>query len=365
MTSMRVAPTGDYTRCTRDDIDRPADRRGARRARRAGCRRRGAARRRRDGAVHRPLPQGGDRARSTTRSCAPSRSGCATCASWRSGATAILESIRDAGQARRRARGQIMAADTKARLEDIYLPYKPKRRTKAQIAREAGLEPLADALLVRPGARPGGRGATLRRRRKGRRRRGRRAGRRPRDPGRALRRGRRPDRGAARARCGRSGRLVVQGPATARRQPAPSSPTTSTSPSRSPSCPRTASWRMFRGEKEEILERRHRAGRGGRAGGWPGRARSRPGRLRAQDRAPLRHRRPRPSRRPVAGRHRPLGLAHQDPSRISASTCGCGCGRRPRTRRCGCSPPTCATCCSPRRPAPAPRWASTPASAPA
>jgi uncharacterized protein len=41
-----------------------------------------------------------------------------------------------------------MAADSKARLEDIYLPYKPKRRTKAQIAREAGLEPLADQLLA-------------------------------------------------------------------------------------------------------------------------------------------------------------------------------------------------------------------------
>jgi len=43
-----------------------------------------------------------------------------------------------------------MAADTKARVEDIYLPYKTKRRTKAQIAREAGLEPLADRLLADP-----------------------------------------------------------------------------------------------------------------------------------------------------------------------------------------------------------------------
>jgi uncharacterized protein len=47
-----------------------------------------------------------------------------------------------------------MAADSKARLEDIYLPFKPKRRTKAQIAREAGLEPLADALLGDPGLDP-------------------------------------------------------------------------------------------------------------------------------------------------------------------------------------------------------------------
>ena len=66
---------------------------------------------------------------------------------------AILASIR-AGQAHRRARGQISAADTKARLEDLYLPYKPKRRTKAQIARENGLEPLADLLLSDPDTDP-------------------------------------------------------------------------------------------------------------------------------------------------------------------------------------------------------------------
>ncbi len=48
----------------------------------------------------------------------------------------------------------ILEADTKARLEDLYLPYKPKRRTKAQIAREAGLEPLADALLENPSLDP-------------------------------------------------------------------------------------------------------------------------------------------------------------------------------------------------------------------
>ncbi len=48
----------------------------------------------------------------------------------------------------------ILEADTKARLEDLYLPYKPKRRTKAQIAREAGLEPLADALLENPALDP-------------------------------------------------------------------------------------------------------------------------------------------------------------------------------------------------------------------
>jgi protein Tex len=49
---------------------------------------------------------------------------------------------------------QIRAADSKARLEDLYLPYKPKRRTRAQIAREAGLEPLADLLLGDPARDP-------------------------------------------------------------------------------------------------------------------------------------------------------------------------------------------------------------------
>jgi protein Tex len=63
---------------------------------------------------------------------------------------AILESIRTQGKLDDALEAQIMAADTKARLEDIYLPYKPKRRTKAQIAREAGLEPLADTLLADP-----------------------------------------------------------------------------------------------------------------------------------------------------------------------------------------------------------------------
>ncbi|RAY14584.1 RNA-binding transcriptional accessory protein [Actinomadura craniellae] len=68
--------------------------------------------------------------------------------------TAVLESIESQGKLDDALREQIMAADSKARLEDIYLPYKPKRRTKAQIAREAGLEPLADALLADPGLVP-------------------------------------------------------------------------------------------------------------------------------------------------------------------------------------------------------------------
>ncbi|MGH3716835.1 MAG: Tex family protein, partial [Micromonosporaceae bacterium] len=68
--------------------------------------------------------------------------------------TAILESVRDQGKLTDELAAAIMGAETKARLEDIYLPYKPKRRTKAQIAREAGLEPLADALLADPSLDP-------------------------------------------------------------------------------------------------------------------------------------------------------------------------------------------------------------------
>jgi uncharacterized protein len=63
---------------------------------------------------------------------------------------AILESIESQGKLDDALRDQIMTAESKARLEDIYLPYKPKRRTKAQIAREAGLEPLATGLLADP-----------------------------------------------------------------------------------------------------------------------------------------------------------------------------------------------------------------------
>src|SRR3989440_5262932 len=68
--------------------------------------------------------------------------------------TAILDSIREQGKLTDELTERIMAADSKARLEDIYLPFKPKRRTKAQIAREAGLEPLAQGLLSDPTVDP-------------------------------------------------------------------------------------------------------------------------------------------------------------------------------------------------------------------
>ena len=63
---------------------------------------------------------------------------------------AVLASIEEQGKLSDELRADILAADNKARLEDLYLPYKPRRRTRAQIAREAGLEPLARALLADP-----------------------------------------------------------------------------------------------------------------------------------------------------------------------------------------------------------------------
>ncbi|MFK0376436.1 Tex family protein [Pandoraea sp. NPDC090278] len=63
---------------------------------------------------------------------------------------AILASIEEQGKLTDELRTAIVAAETKQTLEDLYLPYKQKRRTRAQIAREAGLEPLAQALLADP-----------------------------------------------------------------------------------------------------------------------------------------------------------------------------------------------------------------------
>jgi uncharacterized protein len=64
--------------------------------------------------------------------------------------TAVLASIEEQGKLTPDLRGEIENAETKQRLEDLYLPYKQKRRTKAQMAREAGLEPLADLLFNDP-----------------------------------------------------------------------------------------------------------------------------------------------------------------------------------------------------------------------
>ena len=62
----------------------------------------------------------------------------------------ILTSIEEQGKLTDELRGAVNAAATKQALEDVYLPYKPKRRTRAQVAREAGLGPLADALFADP-----------------------------------------------------------------------------------------------------------------------------------------------------------------------------------------------------------------------
>lgn len=67
---------------------------------------------------------------------------------------AILQSIEEQGKLTGDLKQDILAADSKARLEDLYLPYKTKRRTKAQIAREAGLTPLADLLFDHPENHP-------------------------------------------------------------------------------------------------------------------------------------------------------------------------------------------------------------------
>lgn len=67
---------------------------------------------------------------------------------------AILASVEEQGKLSDALKADLLAADTKARLEDLYLPFKPKRRTKAQIAREAGLEPLALGLREDPTKTP-------------------------------------------------------------------------------------------------------------------------------------------------------------------------------------------------------------------
>ena len=71
----------------------------------------------------------------------------------------VLEAIAAQGKLTPELEAAVVGADTKSRLEDIYLPFKSKRRTKAQIAREAGLEPLADALLANPQLEPEGEAA--------------------------------------------------------------------------------------------------------------------------------------------------------------------------------------------------------------
>jgi protein Tex len=73
----------------------------------------------------------------------------------------VLESIQSQGKLTPELRTAIEAAPTKQELEDLYLPYKQKRRTKGQIAREAGIEPLADMLFANPSLVPATEAATF------------------------------------------------------------------------------------------------------------------------------------------------------------------------------------------------------------
>jgi uncharacterized protein len=73
----------------------------------------------------------------------------------------VLNSIREQGKLTPELERSILAANTRTSLEDLYLPYRPKRRTKAQVAREAGLEPLALAILKDPSVPPEQRAAAF------------------------------------------------------------------------------------------------------------------------------------------------------------------------------------------------------------
>ena len=153
-----------------------------------------------DRAVHRPVPQGGHRRRSTTPSCARSRSGCATCASWRSAGPPILESIRAQGKlddalrgadpGRRLqgpARGHLPAVQAEAADQGADRPRGRARAARRRAARPTRRSTRSAAAAAFVDAEKGVADAAGR------------AGRRPGDPGRAVRRGRRPDRRAARA----------------------------------------------------------------------------------------------------------------------------------------------------------------------
>ena len=240
---------------------------------------------------------------STTRNCGRWRSGCAYLRELEERRAAILGSIREQGKLDDALRQAIEAADSKARLEDIYLPYKPKRRTKAQIAREAGSEPLADLLLAHP----------------------------ERDP-----------RQAAAAFVSRSTRWST----SMRRSTAPGQSLTERFAedaeligslrdevwSRGRLLSRVRDGKATDGQVRRLFRLRrkaHEAALASDPGAVPGRegggarpavAAGRPagdvniaaGVFRATDRAPLRHRRSRPAGRPLAHRYSTLGLADED-----------------------------------------------------
>ncbi len=218
--------------------------------------------------------------------------------------SAVLDSVREQGKLTEDLEARILGADTKARLEDIYLPFKPKRRTKAQIAREAGLEPLAEGLLADPSVEPSAAAAAFV------------------DADKGSRTRRRPWRARGRSS----------------RRSSPRTPTSSASCASA--CGAGAVWwrrcgtarataRRAGGEVRRLLRlrravhgaalapgARHAARReGGRARPGPGAggARRGPFLVRGDRRAPLRRGRPGAPRGQVAPGHRPLGLADPDP----------------------------------------------------
>ena len=269
---------------------------------------------------------------------------------------AILESISAQGKLDAELEGRIMAADSKARLEDIYLPYKPKRRTKAQIAREAGLEPLATLLLAEPDRDPQQAAADYVDAERG-----------VADAAAALEGARAilVERfaedadliGELRERMWSAGQLVAR----VREGKEEAGAKFADYFEFAEAFTRLPSHRIlavFRGEKEEILDLTMDSG--------AGRPATAEGPSLYEDAIARRFGVPTRAARPIAGWPRPCaGPGAPGSWSTSASTCGCGCGSAPRTRRSGCSPPTCATCCWPRRPAPARPWAWTRASAPA
>jgi hypothetical protein len=265
----------------------------------------------------------------------------------------VLDSIRSQGKLDDALEARILAADSKARLEDIYLPYKPKRRTKAMIARENGLEPLADALLADPTLDPTATAAGYVTENV--------------PDGAAALEGARAilvERfsedadliGGLRERMWNRGRLVSTVRAGKETEGAKfadyfdfSEPFTK--------LPSHRILAVFRGEKEDVLDVTLDPGDGStpRSRSPTTSARSPPRRAFATRAA----RRTSGSPRWCAGPGAPGSCSG------CRSTCGCGCGRSRRRPRSPSSPRTCATCCSPPRPAPAPRWAWILACAPA
>lgn len=261
----------------------------------------------------------------------------------------MLESIRSQGKLDEALEASIHAADSKARLEDLYLPYKPKRRTKAQIAREQGLEPLAEGLLGDPTQDPqevakayvteevadvaaallGARSILVER-----------FG----EDGDLI--------GELRERMWTQGRVASKVREGKEEDGAKFSDYFDFSEPFA-KLPSHRILALLRGEKEEVLDLQFDPADEDEPTGYEARIASRFG---VDDRG-------RPADRWLADTvrwaWRTRILVHLGIDLRSR------CGRSPRTRRCGCSRRTCVTCCWRPRRARAPRWASTPVSGPA